>query len=317
MNDSLVIGVDLGGTKIASALVDHNGGVLATRNAPTDVASGTRAVLDRIAGEINALAGEAEGRVIGVGIGSPGLVNADAGVVMEAVNLKWDRVELASEVRRRLKNDVLVSIEKDANAGVLGELYFGAGRDCTDLVLLTIGTGFGAGFIAGGRLISGAHWAASDLGHLSLDPTGRPCPCGAKGCIETTLSGSGLLAVARELHAGGRYPTHLGDPAGWNPRQVLTAARAGDPLATAVLDEQARVLAVAVAICAVALDPQTIIVGGGLGEAAFDLLLPRTREHLGGHLTPNRKKPQIVPSRVQSSAVGAAAIALARNETAG
>ena len=302
----LVIGVDLGGTKIASALVDRSGHVIAMRNAPTDVAAGEKAVLDRLASEINAIAVEAKGNILGVGIGSPGMVNAKAGTVSGAVNLKWDHVDLVAEMRSRLTGDYRVALEKDANASVLGEMHFGAGRGVRDLVMLTIGTGFGAGVITGGHLVTGAYANASDLGHISITGDGRQCACGAKGCVETVLSGSGLLAVTKDLR--GKHPTTLSDDA--NTAQILTAARAGDALAVAVIDTQAKLLAQVMAMCVVMTDPARIIVGGGLGEAAADLLLPRAAQHYDRHFMPARKKPEMVPAQLKSSAVGAAAIAL-------
>lgn len=306
MSKDLVIGVDLGGTKIASALVDRSGNVLATRTAATEVSAGTTAVLDRLAGEINAIASEADGRILGVGIGSPGIVNAKAGTVSGAVNLKWDHIELVAEMRKRLKGDYRVAIEKDANASVLGEMHFGAGRGSRDLVMLTIGTGFGAGIVTGGHLVTGAYANASDLGHISITGEGFPCVCGAKGCVETVLSGSGLLAVTRSL--AGQHATTL--PADATTAQILAAARAGDALAVAVIDTQAKLLAQVFALCVVMTDPERIILGGGLGEAAADLLLPRASRHYDKHFMPTRKKPDMVPAQLKSSAVGAAAIAL-------
>ena len=307
MSDGLVIGVDLGGTKIASALVDRAGNVLATRTASTDVAAGKTALLDRLASEINAIASEAPGKILGVGIGSPGMVNAKAGTVSGAVNLKWDHVDLVAEMRSRLKGDYRVAIEKDANASVLGEMHFGAGRGCQDLIMLTIGTGFGAGIVTGGHLVTGAYSNASDLGHISITGEGRPCVCGAKGCVETVLSGAGLLAVTRDLF--GKHQTSLTPDA--TTAQILTAARAGDALAVTVIDTQAKLLAQVMAMCVVMTDPARIIVGGGLGEAAADLLLPRASQHYDKHFMPSRRKPEMVSAQLKSSAVGAAAIALA------
>jgi glucokinase len=310
MSASTVIGVDLGGTKIASAIVDRGGNVLASRHTTTDLSRGESAVLDRLAAEVDALAAEAGGSVSAVGIGSPGIVDARAGTVSGAVNMGWTCVYLAKEIRRRLKSDLPVYIEKDTNAGVLGEMFFGSGRGSRDLVLLTMGTGFGAGVVIDGRLLIGSHCAATDLGHVSLDPNGYPCVCGARGCVETLLSGNGLLAIAKDLAASKQHATKLsaGD---FTTQQILAAARAGDPLAVAVIDRQARALAQMIANCAVMLDPDVIILGGGLGEACADLILPRTQALVGQYMCPARPQPRLLPSSVRSSAVGAACIAFA------
>lgn len=314
---TLAIGIDLGATKIAGALVASDGNVIATVKAPTEANQGVEPVLDRIAGLVNELVGRAaEFRhghtpgVLGVGIGTPGQVNSDSGVVRNAVNLGWGEVHLAKEIFDRLEGKTPVWIQKDANASVLGEYYFGAGRGCTDFVYLGIGSGLGAGVVANGRLVMGAHWNAAELGHLSLDPHGEICACGQRGCAETVVSGPGLLATVRRLHQQGSFSTGLEVTPKLTSAAIVNSARAGDPLAVAAIAELARWLGIVIGVCAAVTDPQRVILGGGVGLAAFDLIAPFARRELERRVLPaTHQELQILPSGQISSAVGAACLA--------
>ncbi len=170
MGETLAVGIDLGATKIASALVTESGGVLASRQTLTRSQDGADAVLQRIATEINALLTGAGERVAGIGMGTPGIVNPGEGVVRNAVNLGWDEVPLVSGVRKHLEHDLPVFVGKDTNASALGEYYFGAGSGCRDFVYLSIGSGLGGGLIVNGQIVTGSAWQSSELGHISLDP---------------------------------------------------------------------------------------------------------------------------------------------------
>ena len=305
----LAVGVDLGATKIASALVTEPGEVIASRQTFTAPGEGTEAVLGRVAAEVNALVGEAPGQVMGVGIGSPGQVNSVEGVVRNAVNLGWAEVPLAAGVRSRLTFDLPVRIEKDTNAGALGEYFFGAGRGCDDFVYLTVGSGLGGGVIANGELVSGANHNAAELGHVSLDPNGRPCVCGLRGCAETVVSGNGLLAVTREQLAAKILPTRLIDSPDLTTAAVIAAACDGDELALAAFAEVARWLGAVMAMCVAVLNPARILVGGGLALAAADFLLPGAQNELQRRvLALSHQHLEVRLSQLTSSAVGAACL---------
>lgn len=193
---SLAIGVDVGATKIAAALVTSGGQVLQARQVRTVPDRGRQAVLDSIAALVEALRAQAPAPPLGAGIGTPGRVDAEAGIVHNAVNLGWDEVHLVAEIRARLAVALPVWVQKDANASALGEYYFGAAAGCQDFVYLSVGSGLGGGVLTGGKLVTGANWNAAELGHLSLDPNGQLCACGGRGCAETVISGPGLLALA-------------------------------------------------------------------------------------------------------------------------
>lgn len=322
---ALAIGVDLGGTKIAAALVGRDGRVLETRQVPTPAGAEPGAVLDRIAAQINHLAGSLaaqaplEGRpraalsvatpLYGVGIGSPGQVNSLSGVVRNAVNLGWDEIDLVAEVRHRLTLDIPVWVQKDANASALGEYYFGSARSCKDFVYLSIGSGLGGGIVTNGMLVTGADWNAAELGHLSLDPDGLLCNCGSRGCAETVISGPGLLALVENYLALDEVPTRLSLDQALTTQAILAAAGAGDALALAALQEVGRQFGIIMAVCVAALNPERIIVGGGLGLAAYGTLLPAAHAELRRRVLPvSYRQLQILPSTLASSAVGAACL---------
>jgi glucokinase len=305
----LAIGVDLGATKIATALVTAGGQVLANNQAPTDPSRGPRAILEDIAGQVNDLLHLAPGMIDGVGIGSPGQVNSRLGVVRNAVNLGWDEIHLAEEILARLEQDLPVTIQKDANLSALGEYYFGASRECQDFVYLGIGSGLGGGILSGGRLITGADWNAAELGHLSLDPQGMPCRCGLRGCAETIVSGPGLVNLTRIYLKEGRMLSTLEAGTDLTTTRILRAARGGDELAKAALEQVGRWLGIVMASCVAVLNPRRFVIGGGLGLAAFEELAPSARFEISRRtLLARARSPELVPSQVESSAVGAACL---------
>ena len=307
---TLAIGLDLGGTKIAAALVTDSGELLATRSLPTLPDEGPAAVLERIARLANELSHEARQhpvKLLGVGIGSPGLLNPESGVVYNAVNLGWRDVRLADEVRALLDESLPVWVQKDGNASAIGEYVFGAAKDCADFLYLSIGTGLGGGLFAGGQLIGGANWNATELGHISLDPLGRECRCGLRGCAETVLSGDGLVALFRDLQPTGAADDDLHNT---NPAGILQAAKNNAPVALAAMTEMGRQLGIVIAFCAAVTNPALVVIGGGLGLAVFDLVVPRARMELEKRvLQASYAGLQIVPSLQVSSAVGAASLA--------
>jgi glucokinase len=312
---SVAIGIDLGATKVAGALVNDQGQTLAEGRALTEAKAGEATVMARIAEVVAQLLAQAPSLtpepVIGVGIGSPGLVDGAAGIVRDAVNLGWREVPLAELAARAITSHtgrtLPVWVENDANSQAVGELIFGAGRGLHSFALVAIGTGLGGGIIANRQLIAGATYTAAEMGHLSLDPDGgRLCACGLRGCVETVVSGPGLVKTVRELMAKNSQ-TSL--PTEFSAEDVVVAARKGDALALAALKETARWLGIALSAYVVLLNPDAIIIGGGLGESAFDLLIPIARVELARRALPQSyARLQIVPAQVVSSATGAAAL---------
>ena len=303
------IGIDIGATKIASVLLSEAGEVIQSSQVLTLAAEGTDKVLDNVADQILDLARQAPGALMGVGIGSPGKVDTTQGVVYNAVNLGWDEVHLTEEISSRVQHSLPIWVQKDANLSALGEQYFGAGQGLRDFVYLGIGSGLGAGLISDGRLITGSDWYAADVGHLSVDPAGPLCVCGGRGCAETVASGPGLVRVTQKMLAASPRDTLLSNGVDLMPTDVLAAARQGDVLALEALAEVGRVLGVIMSACTVILNPSRIVVGGGLGLAGYDFIVPAALQELMRRTTPaSRGVLDVVPSQVESPAIGAACL---------
>ncbi len=306
----IAIGVDVGATKIASALVLQNGQVLATRQTATEVRDGAEAVIQRIVHDIDALASASDREICGVGIGVPGLVNPVQGIVLQAVNMEWLNVPLAETVRARLNHSLAVRVENDVRGAAHGEFLFGAARSISDFVLLTIGSGLGSAAMVNGSVVHGARYFASEVGHLVLDPRGNVCTCGLRGCAETVLSGRGLIETTREFLDKG-YASDL-DADALTTNTILDAARANDPAAYAAIEKMGEWLGMVMATATAWLNPARIILGGGLGNAAFDLLHAPAREAYAQRvLRGSQTGVELVRSQVESSAVGAAALVFA------
>jgi glucokinase len=309
MSAPLAIGIDVGATKIAAALVTATGEVVAETRLPTDPAGGVAAVVDRLASAVTNLAGQAPGPVAGVGIGTPGYVDAAAGIVRNAVNLGWVELPLVDAVREQTGGRYPVWVENDANVHALGEYIFGAARGLDSFADIAIGSGLGGGVMVHGKLVTGDSYTAAELGHLVLDPAGRPCVCGLRGCVETVVSGPGLVKTVRELFAQGAQPTRLADDAHLTTEGVVAAARQGDALALAALAETSRWLGITFAVIVAVINPAAIVVGGGLGHSAYDLLVPPAQSELQRRVPPSSYcRLRIMPSQVHSSAVGASAL---------
>lgn len=308
----LAIGIDLGATKIASVLVTETGTVLEAHHRPTLPQRGPAAVLDDLAAEVAFLMERAlaqGGTLLGVGIGSPGQVNPLEGSVRNAVNLGWQEVFLVREVQARLASPLPIWIEKDTNAAALGEYYWGAGQGCEDFVFLGIGSGLGGGIIAHGDLVRGADGNAAEVGHIALDPQqGRPCACGLRGCVETVVSGPGLVAITQRLLAAGAHPTRLA-MVDLDAHAVVQAAAEGDALAQAALDEMAAAFTTLVAYILGLLNPARIVIGGGLGLAVFEPLRAYLERELPHRvLAASYCNLRIVRSQLENPALGAACL---------
>jgi glucokinase len=320
MDEHLVIGIDLGATKIASVLMDSRGQVLKERRALTGADQGAQAVIARMAGEILALLADCPDSISGIGIGVPGYVDPDQGMVIDATNLDWYQVPLLDELKRALIRQSgwaavpPLWMQMDTFASALGEYYFGAARGSQDLLYLSIGSGFSAGMIAAGRLITGARNLAGQCGYYSLGRNvAAPTGLQPDDTAEEVLSGYGLLAQTRRLLMEGGYLTHLTESAALNTTMILEAARQGDPLAAAVMDSAGLTLAMVVAPYLSVLNPSALVIGGGLGVAAFDLLVPRMMAELNKRVIDAYLNPLLVaPSGLTSSAIGAGCLVFRR-----
>lgn len=265
---SLTIGVDVGGTKVAAGVVDESGLILDRTRVDTPPHD-PDAVVAAIAGAVDQLRTGREIETVGIGVA--GFVDHERANVYFAANLRWQDVPLRAELEQRLGLPVVV--ENDANAAAWGEFRFGAGREETHIVCVTVGTGIGGGVIAGGELYRGGFGVAAEIGHVQVVAGGRPCGCGQRGCWEQYASGNALVRDARERAAESREEAEIllrlgdGTPEGIKGEHVSQAARLGDPVAITTFESLGGWLGQGLASLAAVLDPETFLVGGGVSEA--------------------------------------------------
>ena len=284
------IGIDIGGTKIAGALVTESGQIVAEDRQPTP-AGNPAEIVDIVVAMIDRLSLGHEVRAAGVA--AAGFVDAAQSTVYYAPNINWRNEQLQRLISERVS--LPVTIDNDANAAGWAEYRFGAGRTVTDMTMLTIGTGVGGAIVSQGRLFRGGFGAGAELGHLRVVPDGLPCGCGARGCIEQYGSGRALLRMANALADAGGIGLALADARAehgeLNGAIVGQYIAAGDPGAVHALQELGRWLGQACASLSAVLDPQLFVFGGGVAVAG-DLLLDPVREAFLQHLPARGYHPE-------------------------
>jgi glucokinase len=276
------IGIDIGGTKIAGALVDDEGEILVLERRPTP-AGDADAIVETVVDMIGRLA---EGReVSAAGVAAAGFIDAAQSTVYYAPNINWREEPLRQRLLDRL--DLDITVDNDANAAGWAEFRFGAGRLYSDMTMLTIGTGVGGAIVTEDRLFRGGFGAGAEIGHLRVVPDGLPCGCGARGCIEQYGSGRALLRMANAIADVGGIGLALADARRESGEltgdQVGRLIVAGDAGALQALRELGGWLGAACASLAAVLDPQVFVFGGGVAVAG-DLLLDPIRESFLSHL---------------------------------
>ncbi len=308
------IGVDLGGTKILTALVGPDGSVISRDRRATDVDGGFDAVVAQIADAVQGLVDGAEGPVDGVGVGVAGQVRANDGVVTRAPNLDWDDAPLRSALEDAL--DRRVSVLNDVRAAAWGEWKHGAGRGSDDVTVVFVGTGVGGSVVSGGRVLTGATNMAGELGHLTVVAHGRECRCGNRGCLEAYAGGWAIAERAREAVAaspeeGAGLVARAGGMQAITAETVHDAMADGDPLAIRLVDETAGYLAAGLVGVINAFNPGTLVLGGGIVEHA-PLYVDRVREHVIERALPaGARELRVVRAELggRAGAVGAATFA--------
>jgi glucokinase len=304
------IGVDVGGTKIAALRVARDGAVLGRDVRPTpaqDQAGTVHAIRDAARSVM------APGASV-IGLSAAGLVEWPAGVVRFAPNLAWRNVPLVDDLRGALGLPVVA--DNDNNAAAWGEFRFGVAADRLDVLWVGVGTGIGGGIVLGGRLFRGAHGFAAEIGHIVVEPGGPACGCGNRGCWEQVASGRAIVRAGREAVTS--HPHSLlvelsgGDPAGVSGPMVADAARSGDTVATGIVAEVARRLGEGIGGLVNVLDPEIVILGGGVASAG-DLLLEPVRSAFRATVEGVAHRPdvpiELTALRGDAGALGAAALA--------
>jgi glucokinase len=264
--DRSVVGLDVGGTFLKGACLDGEGRVLARLHEPVDRAS-SDGLLDQLTRAVRHL--ETEGcPVQAVGVGLPAIVEARTGRVRCSPNLSiLDGLAVGQELSERTGRPAVA--ENDANAAAQGEAWLGAGRGAHVIFYVTLGTGVGGALVIEGRVYEGATGYAGEIGHVQIDPAGRPCGCGSWGCVETVAGSGGWIARADEGRA--KRPSSLGG-AELNPEVIVTAAQAGDQVALEVVDGTAHALGIGIAGALNLLNPDRVVIGGGVSAAGPFLL---------------------------------------------
>jgi glucokinase len=303
------IGVDIGGTKIAAAVVTPEGNILSEVRYPTQAAPPDR-LIETVAQAITEVKDGFE--VGGVCVAVPGRILASENKVISAPNLhEIEDIRLDEEIGRR--TGLMVTVENDANAAAWGEFRFGAGRGLQHMVSITLGTGVGGGIITHGMLLRGAQGAGGELGHVTIDPTGPRCGCGNYGCLEALASGTAIQRRAREV-ANERSTSALGRLA--IERQVLgedvtRLAQEEDDASISVLEETGRWLGIGLAGFVNTFNPEVIAVGGGASQAG-ELILESARKEVQLRASsPSRDLVEIKEATLgpESGVLGAAALA--------
>lgn len=312
--DGYVIGIDIGGTSTSFGVVDRLGTLVCEGALETEADQPAERLVSRLYDAIGTLLSTLPARagLSGIGIGAPN-ANYLRGTVENPPNLNWGAtVNLAELFRQRY--DLPVAITNDANAAAIGELLFGGARGMKHAVVITLGTGLGSGIIANGELLYGAGGFAGELGHTTVDPEGRHCACGKRGCLETYVSATGLCRTLFELLAQRCEPSRLREVSysQLTSIQIYESACEGDPIALAAFDATARVLGMKLADAVAHTGPEAIFLSGGLA-AAGDLLIVPTRSYMEEFLfTPYKGKIKLLRSELPEGSgalLGAAALA--------
>lgn len=303
------IGIDVGGTKTAAALVRRDGAVLARDVRPTP-AEDQHATLETMVELARSVMTEG---VVGVGIAAAGMVDLE-GTMHYAPNLAWRDVPLAGFVSSALGLPAVA--DNDVNAAAWGEFRYGAGRGTRNMLMITVGTGIGGGIVADGSLYRGAHGFSAEVGHVVVEPGGPQCGCGNRGCWEQVASGTAITRAGRA--AAVRHPHSAlvamsgGDPEAVTGAMVSNAARGGDTVCRGIFVEVGHALGVGIAGLVNVLDPELVVVGGGAAEAG-DLLLAPARDAFHRSVEGVHHRPEVpivvAGLGIDAGAIGAAALA--------
>lgn len=273
------IGIDVGGTNVKIALVDEKGKIKYSNSVPTRAEMGYEYTVNNIKQAIYDLLKETKlepKNIEGIGFGFPGQVDYKSGIVRLAPNIPgWVDVPIAKLIEDEFH--IPTRVDNDVRCAALGELNFGAGKGCENLICITVGTGIGSGLIVNGKLVRGASNAAGEIGHIKLQMTDGPiCGCGDTGCLEAFASGPSIVAMAEDYIRGGKS-TKFREMANSNPITpyiVCEAAKAGDPVAKRIFTIIGEYIGIGMASVVNLLNPEKIIVGGGVADAGEILMTP-------------------------------------------
>ena len=308
------VGVDLGGTKIGIGLVDISGKTHHYIKLPTDVAGGPLAIQKQIISAVEEIKKMVQDPIVGVGIGVPGQIQKETGIVYFAPNLNWHNVPFKEGLQDL---HLPIFITNDVRAATWGEWQYGAGKGCDDLICMFVGTGIGGGIVVNGVFLEGSSNTAGEIGHMTIDVHGPLCTCGNKGCLEAFAGGWAIAKTSREaliVHpTEGKYLLELvnGKIESVTGKMVIEAAYAKDAFAQHLIDKVIQSIIIGCAGLANAFNPSRIILGGGVMEGLMSYI-PLIDQGVKKHaLAAATKSLQIVPSALHAEAgiIGGAALA--------
>lgn len=272
-------GVDIGGTTCKIGFFQTNGKLIDKWEIKTNTENNGESILSDVAKAVdNKLAqdGISKDEVQGIGVGVPGPVDS-AGVVHRCVNIGWGVVDVASELGRL--TGLKIAVGNDANVAALGEMWQGGAKGCKDVVLVTLGTGVGGGIIVNGKVVAGFHGAGGEIGHMTVNPDElEACTCGQYGCLEQYASATGIVRVAKRKLAKSLEETSLRACEPLTAKDVFDAAKAKDAVALSLVDEVCGILGAALSNIACVVNPEIIVIGGGVSKAG-DILIENIKKH--------------------------------------
>jgi len=316
--DNLVLGIDLGGTKILTAVTNKQGEMLSRDHSVTPAKEGQEAVVKSILESVGRALDQAHiaaSDLTAIGVGAPGLSNPETGVLFTSPNLPgWKDVPLRDIIGKKLGSKAFLI--NDANAAAIGELHFGAGRGTSNFIYITVSTGIGGGIIVDGKIYTGSTGTAGELGHMVIDDDGPKCNCGNTGCWETLASGTALAREAKDRIREGMATSILqyadDNIEKINAEAIHEAAQAGDKLANELIAQTAYYLGVGLANLINIFNPEVIVIGGGLSNIGDMLLKPAFEEAGRRAFKPAYQAARFARAELgrNSGVLGAAAFAL-------
>ena len=277
------IGVDLGGTNLRIAAVDEQGKLVEKVTLGTKVSLGRDHVIDDMCDAIQRMSEKfrASAPLLGIGIGVPGIIDMQTGLLRESPNLPgWANYPVRAEIERRLKT--IVILENDANVAALGEKWLGAARDFTDMAMLTLGTGVGGGLVLGGAIWRGANGMAGEFGHSTVEPEGHPCGCGNRGCLEQYASATAVVRMAREAmssNGGSALARAANSDPEFSAKSIYNLAIQGDEEARRIFRYVGRCLGIVLSAMVNSLNLPIYVIGGGV-SSAWEAFSPSIFEEL-------------------------------------
>lgn len=301
------IGIDVGGTNVKIALVDSDGKIGYSNTIPTRAEMGYEYTINNMKQAIRDLMTETKlsaKDIEGIGFGLPGQVDFKSGIVRLITNIPgWVEIPLVKMIEDEFH--IPTRIDNDVRCAALGELNFGAGKGCENLICITVGTGIGSGLIINGKLVRGASNAAGEIGHIKLQMHDGPiCGCGDTGCLEAFASGPSIVAMAEEYIMGGKSTKYreMANGGTITPFIVAEAAKAGDPVARRIFTRMGEYIGIGMASVVNLLNPERIIVGGGVADAGDILLTPLKETIKKRAMKIAGETVQVVPAQLGNTA---------------